>query len=241
MIEILSVDNMRKSDAWTINNKIPSKILMERAGKGIFDKVNKLNKWVDKVAIVCGSGNNAGDGYVIALQLKNIGINCDIILIKEKFSNDGKFYFQQCLNYNIPYQIYNNTIDFNTYAVIVDCIFGTGFVGNVKSTSSEIIKKINLSNAYVISVDINSGLNGDTGQSKLCVKSNLTISVGGFKTGHFLGISDKVIMRKENIDIGIKPILPAYLLVNENEYKNLSKEYFNKYKVIKNVNDITLD
>ena len=71
MNRTVSVQVMRDSDAWTIANKIPSKELMRRAGEGIF----RAAKWKGPVAIVCGSGNNAGDGYVVADLLKKEGID----------------------------------------------------------------------------------------------------------------------------------------------------------------------
>ena len=75
MIDILSVENMRVSDANTIANKIPAKELMMRAAKGIFDSV----RWNGPVAIICGSGNNAGDGYALATLLYDSGIDCRLL------------------------------------------------------------------------------------------------------------------------------------------------------------------
>ena len=98
MIKVLSVDNMRKSDAFTIANYTPSKELMFRAGTGVFENVN----WKAPVAIVCGSGNNAGDGYVIAKLLKDSDIDCEIILLSEKFSEDGLYYYSICKEEGIP-------------------------------------------------------------------------------------------------------------------------------------------
>lgn len=80
---------MRESDAYTIEHLVPSKELMRRAGEGIF----KAADWKEPVAIVCGKGNNAGDGYVVASYLKDAGIPCTIILISDKFSDDGRYYF----------------------------------------------------------------------------------------------------------------------------------------------------
>ena len=80
---------MRKSDAHTIATEVSSLELMYRAGKAVADSV----EWREPVGIVCGVGNNAGDGYVIALELKNRGIDCTLLLLEERFSADGKFYF----------------------------------------------------------------------------------------------------------------------------------------------------
>ena len=92
MNRTVSVQVMRDSDAWTIANKIPSKELMRRAGEGIFHAA----KWKGPVAIVCGSGNNAGDGYVVADLLKKEGIDVTIVLTGDKFSEDGRYYYEKC-------------------------------------------------------------------------------------------------------------------------------------------------
>ena len=82
MEKVISVETMRQSDAYTIENYISSKSLMYRAGVGVFESCD----WQGSVAIVCGSGNNAGDGYVLALLLKEINVPVTLFLIKEKFS-----------------------------------------------------------------------------------------------------------------------------------------------------------
>ena len=202
MISILSVENMRKSDARTIAGGIPGRELMYRAGKGIFGQV----AWKSPAAIVCGSGNNAGDGYVIANLLHESGVDCDLILLSEKFSEDGAYYFRLCRKAGIPALAWSRDTDLSRYTVIVDCIFGTGFRGTVQGPAREAIEAINSSGAYVVSVDINSGLNGDSGLAECCVRSDLTVAVGGFKPGHFLNMAKDVMKEKVSLDIGIEPV-----------------------------------
>lgn len=227
MIKVLSVDNMRKSDAFTIANYIPSKELMFRAGKGVFESVN----WKAPVAIVCGSGNNAGDGYVIAKLLKDSDIDCEIILLSEKFSEDGLYYYSICKEEGIPSNTWDPTINLSEFAMIVDCVFGTGFKGTVKGNARDLIEAINSSGAYVVSVDINSGLNGDNGIAELCVHSDITVSIGGFKTGHFLNMAKDVMKEKVNCDIGIDPIDKTYCLIEPEDIKDIFQKrpnYSNK-------------
>ena len=130
-----------------------------------------------RVLIVAGSGNNAGDGYVLADLIKD---KCDVtlFLVKNKFSSDGEYYFNLLDKNAINVKFYGDLVDFNSFDIIVDCIFGTGFKGEVKSPYKEVIENINKSNAYKVSVDINSGLNGDTGLANIAVKSDLTIAIG---------------------------------------------------------------
>ena len=96
--------------------------------------------------------------------------------------------------------------NYGAYNTILDCIFGTGFKGEVKEPAKTAIENINASGAYVVSADINSGLNGDTGLGDLYVRSDLTVSIGTFKYGHFLGHAKEAMKDKVNCDIGIKII-----------------------------------
>lgn len=196
----VSTEVMRASDRWTIENICPSKELMERAGKAIFDQVS----WKGPAGIICGKGNNAGDGFVVASLLKDHGIDCEIVLLyDDAFSEDGRYFYDKCVEKGIP------TVpdgDYSRYKTILDCIFGTGFKGEVKEPAKSAIEKINSSGAYVVSADINSGLNGDTGLGDLYVVSDLTVSIGTYKYGHFLGHAKTAMKSKVNCDIGIKII-----------------------------------
>ena len=196
----VSTEVMRASDKWTIENLVPSKELMARAGRAIFEHV----EWKAPVGIICGKGNNAGDGFVVASLLKDNGIDCEIVLLfEDAFSEDGRYFYDKCLEKGIRTVSEGN---FGAYRTILDCIFGTGFRGEVKEPARSAIEKINSSGAYVVSADINSGLNGDTGLGDLYVRSDLTVSIGTFKYGHFLGNAKEAMKDKINCDIGIKII-----------------------------------
>ena len=205
---VLSVKEMRDADSYTIANFIDSKELMYRAGEAIFYVAN----WDigDKVLILAGSGNNAGDGYVVADLLNIEEIDVEILLIKEKFSEDGKYYFNICKQKGIKYSVLDENMDYNTllgkfnsYDYILDCIYGTGFVGEVREPVYSIIKAVNASKAKVVSADINSGMNGDTGESDICIDSDLTVSIGFLKKGLITEEAKKHIGRLVNMDIGI--------------------------------------
>ncbi len=200
MATCVSTEVMRNSDRWTIENLVPSKVLMERAGKAIFEQT----EWKAPVGIVCGKGNNAGDGFVVAGLLKDHGIDCEIVLLYEdSFSEDGRYFYDKCLEKGVPVVRQGRYQEYNT---ILDAIFGTGFKGEVREPAKSAIESINSSGAYVVCADINSGLNGDTGLGDLYVISDLTVSIGTYKYGHFLGNADKAMKHKVNCDIGIRII-----------------------------------
>ena len=91
---------------------------------------------------------------------------------------------------------WSKDLDLSVYRTVVDCILGTGFKGKVREDIRYVIEKINESGAYIVSADINSGLNGDSGMADECVKSDLTVSIGSYKAGHFLNMAKDVM--KEN-------------------------------------------
>ena len=205
---VLSVKEMRDADAYTIKNFVDSKELMYRAGEAIF----YVGDWNigDRVLILAGSGNNAGDGYVVADLLNIEGIEVEILLIKDKFSEDGKYYFNRCLQKDIKYTVLDENTDYDTlrgkfdsYDYILDCIYGTGFRGEVREPVYSLIKALNDSKAFVVSADINSGMNGDTGESNICVNSDLTVSIGFLKKGLVSEEGKKHIGKLVNMDIGI--------------------------------------
>jgi YjeF N-terminal domain protein len=205
---VLSVKEMREADAYTIKNFVDSKELMYRAGEAIF----YVGNWNigDKVLIAAGSGNNAGDGYVVADLLNIEGIEVEILLIKDKFSEDGKYYFNRCLQKDIKYTVLDENTDYNTlrkkfdsYDYVLDCIYGTGFTGEVREPVYSLIKALNDSKASIVSADINSGMNGDTGESNICVDSDITVSIGFLKKGLVSEEGKKHIGKLVNMDIGI--------------------------------------
>ena len=201
MTEILTVAEMRCSDAAEIAAGTPGRELMRRAGEGIFG----AGVWKAPVGVVCGTGNNAGDGYVLALLLKKADVACDILLQEERFTPDGEYWYRRCLEAGVPVRTWAEITTLTGYGSIADCIFGTGFHGEAAGEAGRMIRLINESGAYVVSADINSGLNGDSGMGENAVRSDLTVSVGSWKPGHFLNMAKDQMKRKVNIDIGIPP------------------------------------
>ena len=196
----VSVETMRNSDAYTIANFVPSKELMFRAAQGVFHAVD----WQGKtVAIVCGAGNNGGDGYALAGILMDSGVMSTIYTVSDKFSEDGAHYRDIAVQKGVKVRAFEENTDLKNYDIVVDCIFGTGFHGMPRGMAAEAIRAMNGSGAYVVSVDINSGMNGDTGEAELAVKSDLTVSIGFYKKGHFLGQAPMLIGDLVNVDIGI--------------------------------------
>ena len=212
MQKVISVANMRDSDAYTIKNYIPSKELMYRAAMGVF----LAAEWRGRIGILTGSGNNGGDGYALACILADRGIPCVLLRVSEKFSEDGRYYFDMAEAKGVEQRLYAGE-ELDGYDMLVDCLLGTGFSGVVRGSFRTAIEAANRSKAYTIAVDINSGMNGDTGKAELAVKSDLTVTIGFLKTGLFLGDAPRYVGRLVTTDIGIRLLREEYLLAAPEE------------------------
>ena len=201
MQPILSVNEEREAEASAVRRGVSGRELMRRAATGVYNAV----KWRPPVAVVCGSGNNAGDGYALALLLMEHGIACSIFRTSDRFSDDGRYYYSLCEEKRIPVYMYNGETKWEEYGTIVDCIFGIGFHGSPDERTAGIMDRINASRAMVVSVDINSGLNSDSGSGDRYIVSDLTVSIGSWKRGHFLNAAKDAIKDKINVDIGMPP------------------------------------
>lgn len=105
-----------------------------------------------------------------------------------------------------------DSVDFSHTDILVDCLLGTGFRGELRPSMRHIVEQINQSGAAVLSVDINSGMKGDSGDG-FCVRSDRTVSIGCLKYGHLLGMAQGKIGSLYNYDIGI-PCKAAICLVH---------------------------
>jgi NAD(P)H-hydrate epimerase len=172
--------------------------------------------------VICGSGNNAGDGYVLAALLHEAGIPCRLFLLKEKFSPDGEYYFRRCLDLGIPWSLWEEGTSLTAYREVVDCLFGTGFRGAAEGPAADMIRAANASGARVIAVDINSGLSGVSGLAEgPCVESDLTVSIGCPQPGHYLGTAKDRMKKLVNVDIGIPPLGIPIRLMGAGDFASL--------------------
>lgn len=226
---VLSVRAMRDSDAYTIRNRVGSRELMFRAGNAVYEKLREMfEPCSSKIAVVCGSGNNAGDGFVISRLLHENGFDCTLLTTSEVSSEDGGHYYRECLTSGVGIRHIpdlSSVPDFSGFGVIVDCLLGTGYRGPLRKMTRSVIEAINrAADAFVVSVDINSGLNGDGGLSQeedVCVISDLTVSIGALKPGHLIGRAKDVIRQCVNVDIGIVPTEECIFLLEPEDFKGI--------------------
>ena len=198
MIPCISVENMRLSDVYTIRNLVSSLELMHRAAHGVF----LAHMWTAPVAIVAGSGNNGGDGFALACILRDHGIACTVFTVSTKLSADSAFYARKADELGVPVRPFvSGCLD--GFETLVDCLLGTGFQGGVRENYRTAIEEINESRGFVVSVDINSGMNGDTGLAEIAVRSDLTVTIGYVKNGLVAEPAGIYMKRLVCTDIGI--------------------------------------
>jgi len=165
-------------------------VLMENAGRSVAEEIIKLKK--KKIAIFCGKGNNAGDGFVCARHLLSRGLNPDIFLLAEisEVKNEARINLDILLKLKPKifkinednFLFYKNKI--KDYDLIIDAIFGIGLKGEISGLFKEVIKAINSLAKYVVSVDVPSGLDANTGRILgTCIKANKTITFLAIKKG----------------------------------------------------------
>ena len=198
MIDCISVENMRRSDAYTIANLVSSRELMHRAAYGVF----KAADWHGRNAIVVGSGNNGGDGFALACILKESGYDCTLFTVSQRLSPDSAYYADKAALADVSILPFEAGC-LEGFHTVVDCLLGTGFQGTLRENYRTAIEAINASDAYVISVDINSGMNGDTGDAELAVRSDLTVTIGFVKRGLISENAGGYMKRLLCADIGI--------------------------------------
>ena len=159
MINCITVSNMRDSDAYTIAHFVPSLELMHRAAQGVFQAIPV---WNGPIAILAGSGNNGGDGFALACILKEKHYDCTVFTLCQRLSSDSAHYAERARSLGVSICPFEEGC-LTGFEIVVDCLLGTGFQGNLRDSYRQAIEAINHSSAYVVSVDINSGMNGDTG------------------------------------------------------------------------------
>lgn len=177
---VLTSEQMRDLDRSTIDEfGLSAQILMANAGRAIADYIiQNYNKC--RCAVICGSGNNGGDGYACALFLAGAGITADIYETKADGIPETPAFFRDKTLTHCSHTKISQIQTLNDYDVIVDALTGTGFRGKLREDLQNIIEVINSSNAVVVAADLPSGLCGDK-VNLPCVHADVTITMGMHK------------------------------------------------------------
>ena len=211
---LVTAQTMRELDRAAIGDYgIPGAVLMENAGAGAVRAI--LEKWpsIRRVAIVSGSGNNGGDGYVIARHLINRGVEAVTFLMadREKIRGDARINLDVLARMNAPLASVKSEKDLerlraglSAYDLIVDAVFGTGLAKELTGIHAKCVEVLNSANLPICAVDIPSGLCSDTGRPLGCAtRADLTCTYGLRKIGQVIYPGAEYVGKLVLVDIGL--------------------------------------
>ncbi|MBI4687567.1 MAG: NAD(P)H-hydrate dehydratase [Nitrospirae bacterium] len=239
MLKVATAKEMQEIDRVTIEKYgIAGAILMERAGLAVAERINELffqesgarsqesenppsppftkgGQRGIKIIVLCGGGNNGGDGLVVARVLHSQGKDVIVYLSagQEELKGDANINYNAAVKFGVRIypasKIFTRRLSLVTrHCIIVDALLGTGLNKEVRKPLSDIINYVNKLNYPVISIDIPSGISSDTGQMMGCaIKAQYTVTFGLPKRGHLLypGAGDTGNLYVE--DIGFPDVL----------------------------------
>jgi len=201
MERIYSVEEIHNIEKKEFKKLKSSYVLMKRAGTNCAKKIYK-SKLNSKFIVLCGPGNNGGDGLVISQVLKKLNQNVILYCLESMaYKGDAKIAYKKNRLTKNNY----NDLNIPKNSVIIDCLFGIGLNRKVKGMYKNIIKKVNNSKQHVISIDIPSGINGNNGKIMgEAIKANSTYTLHAKKIGLTVNSGMKYSGKVSIINIGIK-------------------------------------
>lgn len=200
---------------------IPGIVLMENAGRGCAELINR--DWPAGTAVICcGKGNNGGDGFVIARYLEKSGWSVRVRLVHapDQTTGDAAVFLRSVMKSGTDVRVIrdptsghketlavnwsNFTSELKSADLIVDALLGTGLSGEVKSPYAEIIEAINTAESLVVAIDLPSGLDSNTGVPLAhCVRATRTATMVARKVGFDTPGSIEFTGPVEVVDIGL--------------------------------------
>ncbi len=184
----LDAEEMRATDGWAIKDQgVPSLELMETAGRAVAEAAAQAAT-SSSAAIVCGKGNNGGDGLVAARALRETGFEVDALLLAppDELSDDSR---ANADRFDGARQVDPGelAVAMRDAGVVIDAVFGTGFAGTPRGPAVAAIEAMNEVDAPVVATDIASGVNASTGEVEgAAVAADITVTFHAPKLGHWI-------------------------------------------------------
>ncbi len=193
---------------------LQTRIMMELAGSAVAGVVQRRPRKSGRIVVACGPGNNGGDGFVAARSLANRGLSVDVYVFAERvrLRGDAKSAFAALEKLGgVPVRfvedaraLYDFAAATRGAALVIDALLGTGAKGDLRGVIADAIDAMNESGVSVISVDVPSGVDADTGAvSSRAVQAEHTVALGFGKRGHFLHPGAQHAGTVEIADVGV--------------------------------------
>lgn len=206
---LVTPEEIQALDQQSCSLGVPTRQLMRRAGEGAYNFLSARVPFTPgtKAILLCGKGNNGGDGFVLASHLKK-KIETEVILFgrKEDLKGDARWAFQEYVKRKGKVNTFQGRLPETNFSIVVDALLGTGAKGELKSPYRSAVRWINeqrRQGATILALDIPTGVDGKTGKiAGEAVQAHLTATFGFAKTGLFLYPGRKYCGEIKVVDIG---------------------------------------
>ena len=203
---------MKAAEAYSDSHGVSYKTLMENAGAALTETICRLSlkhDLSDGILILCGKGNNGGDGFVIARAAAKDGWSVTVLLAEgEPKTADAIRNFERL--HSLPVHICTDcsVLETQNFAAVVDALYGTGFHGELRPSglaACGLIRRLHKSDTFVLAVDLPSGINTDTGEvAEGAAHADLTVTFDSYKPLHIAEASAPLCGKIVCADIGIR-------------------------------------
>jgi len=183
---LLTVEAMRRVDAAAIAGGTPGIVLMHRAGMAVAGQALEMVPAGGRILVLCGPGNNGGDGYVAAHLLAQAGRAVDLRALGDpaRLSGDAAL---AAAEWTGPVGRVEDGCEFGEPDLVIDALFGAGLSRDIEGEARGTIEAVNAAGRPVLAVDVPSGLDGDTGRVRgAAVRATCTVTFVALKPGHLL-------------------------------------------------------
>jgi len=206
----LSQDIRAAERQWAKDNHASTYALMDAAAQSLLQVC--LDSWpgIRHVTVLCGGGNNGGDGVALAVKLSQLGISVSLYLVAAfKPGSDAEQAFQlvQGSDVDVFHIVDGDPLELQSTQLIVDALLGSGTIGPPRSIYAQCIQYLNAAQVPILSVDVPSGLNMDTGAIsgiESVVEATITLTFGSLKPGLVTGIAKQMVGRLVLAPIGLE-------------------------------------
>ena len=207
MFELLTTSEMGRADRMTIEGGTPGLVLMEAAGEGVARAAMRLAPEAEQALVLCGPGNNGGDGFVAARILKEHGLSVKLALLgpATRLTGDAAAMAARWDGgiLELGPELFQY-ISLGHGDVIIDAMFGAGLVREISGAAAEVVGAANASPAAIVAVDVPSGVDGTTGEIRgAAIDATLTVTFFRRKPGHLLLPGRIACGAVQVVDIGI--------------------------------------
>lgn len=202
MDELLTPSEMALADALAISGGTAGVTLMERAGRGVAEFAGQMTEAGASVLVLCGPGNNGGDGFVVARVLAGRGYRVRLALIGDIAALKGDA-AKAATGWDGPILSFSD-VTFDGVDLVIDAMFGAGLQRDIDGEAKRVITALNAAQCRVIAVDLPSGIDGNNGQIRgVAVEAERTVTFFRKKPAHLLYPARRLCGEIDLVDIGI--------------------------------------